>query len=596
MNDGPGRDPRVHRCSCGCGSCEAAPDLRIGASPSASGGRDPRLRPLAGPDRPLGDVRITPHGTARDLRIQRGRQGYERLNALAAAAAGARGSPRDGRILVTRREVDLGVFGGPASGSTGVDGDCGGTAPIELSYLAASDTGGAVDFVSLVYRVAYSYRKEGDPLELRQACVVYRINLPMFAQFTATDYTPGAYDQYLPVVVMVGATSSIGVVAATTGAAAVGGSDSDAATALASSAVVTGPSGPFGREPFPMICVTYNNPGFGAGPYQSTGNPDFVGSTEGNDNGDDYCGPMQAAALQAVMEHAASILELVSDLPVRLVLTSFSNGATCASGWMARHSTVEVHAFVEMEGPMDGEEQLVCAECHDPLGQYAYNGAAGCPTLAGDWDLTLDQWLSCHSLPTGCDGRAKFQPAWNLYFRPPPALAGLLEARDAGLGPLDRLRNHPYPKLPTTVSFDPALIPGTGAFFAERTAETNLAKRRGAYVRINGLRDHVQPVHYKNRHAQRALNAGLVGHGCGGGTVAEDVYYADSAYYADAQSVSDGTRQAATPVRYAAVVPAGASSFGSWVQWPDLTTTGRWPVQVDIVRWAFGQTFTSSCS
>lgn len=376
----------------------------------------------------------------------------------------------------------------------------------------------------------------------------------------------------------------------------------------------------YGRSGEGMITIQFNNPGYGPGlltcgdrvERNSSHNPEFLGSTPDNDVGDDYCGPMAHACCEAALTAALAWLEESYGLrrvDARLIVISFSNGITCATGWMSK-TDFDVHAFIDVEGPTDSFEQLVCAEVLDVFGDYvtgmqnphACDAAGGPTSLASAWDI--DAWVAGQTLPKACGGNEFFYSAYAYYGRPPeelwvPALAqyvnavfGFSEAswwpESAHVGCTRGADTCPS----WTPDYDPEVLLKLGEFWANRKPAEFLAARKGAYIRVNSSGDHVQPYHYHNRHAWRALQ--YAWQACGSGAL--DVYWADQDYFETASAESSSDRESAEPASFDNA-PAGTTldtdDASTFADHPEIKE--KWAVEVDLARWALATDFSRGC-
>lgn len=491
-----------------------------------------------------------------------------------------------------------------------------------LSATGADST----TFTQARLRATYSYIKESDGATAT-AEVVLAINVPDNIDSLATP---------LGAVLFVCGTKGVGVgnwielnenreAYAADGDFAGFGQDDVAACALASGRDVYlkgDPAAPYGRSGDPVVTIQYNNPGFGPAPaqtngtydYSSTENADFLNSTPRNDNGDDYCGPMSHAAIEAAVGAAFEYLSDYygySDSEFRLVLVSFSNGVTCAGGWMDGTSH-DVHAHIEVEGPTDSFEQLLCSECHDEFGTYwedlqAVGLGAGClfvgrQNLATSWDFSA--WTACRALPSACGAGELFGTTYEYYGRPPEelqepaiwaAIFGVVfghtwwpvNAENIGCTPwLDTCTE-------STPAYDLNVLATLGDFWKARKPATRFSGRKGAYIRVQDQQDHVQPFHYHNRHAWRALNYAQAM--CGGATDDGDVFWADQAYIGHATDANPAIRAGAAPVTYNASYDGSSIDPDDATTFPAQPSLTRWATEVDLVRWAMVTTFTRGC-
>lgn len=474
---------------------------------------------------------------------------------------------------------------------------------LDQGLLDVPDGRGASQLVrTIVYRLAYSYEDErsGEPVH---ACAVMRINEPM----GTTIFQDASADNPVGIVFFVNGTAGVGVGCAVDTRWNDGrlghseqGDDDFPSVVLAAGAdlvEVGGEEGQsFGRTgSAPVVTVHVNNPSYLRSPTCGEARlSDPVEAFEGvsaDGSGDDNCGAATVAAYEMAMltlyEHLSANHGLRSD-HTRLVLCSFSNGLTCATHWLAttRH---DVHALIDLEGPTDSFEQLVCAECSDPLGQYNCNGR-WMPSSLG-----LSTWRTCvdGGRQPGCQfkgsaSRTMFEAAWARYYRPPTELGTTLGVFGATTG------SYPTPPIPSGgPDFDPGVLPWLDEFWESRRPATFLSAsgRKGAYIRINDLSDHVQPDHYKNRHALRALLAAASARACPSGQVAADVYWADESYL---EGPAPGE-----PARFNGLaVDPDSYSLANWPAWTDIeqgSARKKWAVQVDLARWALSTDFNAGC-
>lgn len=581
----------------GCG-CEAGPDERTRGGSS-------------GPRRPLRPSPFEALGQPRTQLVPSPFEGLaeRRAAARATGASGNRSSvpaqpdaPR-GRILpdpfAAKRR--------PGRARSRSAREVGGYSVLQTTTGLTASTGGAKDettFTSVVLAVHYFYDDE-ETDETRGARAVLRLNLPD---------SLGSQSAPVGVVLFVNGTKATGVGCALqtqesadrypTGAV---GDDDVAASALAAGRdilIFDREGSPFGRSGDPMVTIQFNNPSFGkatgcAADFQSTGNPLYAGTTPDNPDGDDWCGYMARAATEAVVQ--AAYLYLADEFGLdqadtRLMVVSFSNGCTCATHWMTS-TDIDVHAYIDVEGPTDSYEQLAIAEIDDFFGVYeaelageveACRDAYGRVSLPTPFDI--ERWVRGRELPGACGGKQKFAAAYRYYGRPPQDWAR--EARfvynaysasgqdwwPSGAS-LDDCHDGVCEK--NTEAYDPAVLGRLDRFWTVRKTLEHLAWRKGAYVRVQSVSDHVQPRHYHNRHAWRALEAAL--DLCSAGY--SDVYYVDGDYLADAASLSPGTRAGAEPPPYTTAIGVDPDDLSTYVDFP--TVRDKWAVEVDLVRWAF---------
>jgi len=411
--------------------------------------------------------------------------------------------------------------------------------------------------------------------------------------------------------------------------------DDDIAAVLAMGAVprysTTGTA--LGRLGEPMVTVTFNRPSRGAaGTFpdgtardtQATGVAAYQGYAINND-GDDDGGPETTVFIEAVMQMALEIVQETYDSPrdvdhnFPVIVSSFSNGAAGAARWL-RYTSVPVHAFIEAEGPSDSLEKTVATECYDPFGEYGadelptYFNAAAWANAAAAKEYLLDNAWGKY-LNTGAY-REKFGPSLKGLNLPPLELVlnwigeySLLSGPGHATGfvfdevqyPVD-IDGTPTGRIygsRSEAKFKLAMLNGefghgyfsangpvsgylldVAAYWSERTLEDNLPHLPAdcIYVRINGKFDHVQPRHYLNRHAVRAVVAAQ--------SSGNDVFLADQDYWDDMQVAGLGGTD-----------PTDASTYASLDYDDELVIRDIWPdfgnikyrnhVRVDLTRWAF---------
>lgn len=366
------------------------------------------------------------------------------------------------------------------------------------------------------------------------------------------------------------------------------------------------------RPAEPAYSAFYTNPGHadpGADPastaddaFVATGDPDFVAvATPSNPSGDDYCGLMTMAAMDAVFFVVRELVEAVergssisgrSHRQQRTILCSFSNGLTCASRWMATSIITNhlhgIHALIDLEGPTDSLEQTVTTDCFDPFGGTTLPGAIDYATWSG-----CGSTVHCgHTRPN-----QYFDDAWGYFMRPPQDILFDFGAQASVQGPYSSAWGSACNHARTSTYkqwYGSGYVPGapTAAastarsmrdFWRDREAKEHLEDRMGGYVRINRLGDHAQPSHMKNRDAVNALNAAFNG-------VVGDTWYADISYLTALGLGDFNATPTAMTTSYDATNPTGSPS---WPVWEDFGLHGvdRWHVEVDLIRWAARQEF-----
>lgn len=464
------------------------------------------------------------------------------------------------------------------------------------TIVPSSGDGG--EFYSFVGRARFDYRSESGNHRPIYGCVVFRICLPAASSIEISDDSP------LGIVLFVNGTAGVGVRCAFdpdwwNPSSAPFGDDDHPAAVLASGAQMVNPEGSSvtvgEATSLRFVTLHVNNPSYSPAACDSTGDRltslanDFLASTDAE--GDDNCGAASVAAIEAAVRACLRFVDGyygAAESQCRLMLSSFSNGAACASAWMRKYATGtaprhRVHAFVDAEGPTDGFEQLVCSDCVDLLGV----SDSVCPVPTGlPTSFDAATWVNCYTnlltTPAGaCRTDPYFDKAYVRYMRPPVELNPELmhEWRTSGsvTTPTD---------VTPTYAFNPDVLLDNRRFFGRRSLGENVAQseRSGAYIRVQSLTDHVHPDWYKNRHALRALIAAQDARACGVDEPA-DVFYVD----ADFMSGDSGA-----PVSFAL---GGADpdlwDVATWPLWPELGDYGdRWTAQVLALRWAYAQTFS----
>ena len=140
---------------------------------------------------------------------------------------------------------------------------------------------------------------------------------------------------------------------------------------------------------------------------------------------------------------------------------------------------------------------------------------------------------------------------------------------------------------PTAGVFDPvSILPGTPKFWDDRRALDFLSQRKsGAYVRIQGAQDHVQPDFYNNRHAIRAINAAITHVDCAEAVYRTDVYYTPQRVFSNGEPPTLAT------------APFDESDYSGWPEWVQPEAwDGHNPARVQIARWALDTPFVSGCA
>jgi hypothetical protein len=383
-----------------------------------------------------------------------------------------------------------------------------------------------------------------------------------------------------------------------TGSTTISTDDEMAAVLATGSVSVLSGGGSFGRGGEPAFTVVFNRPTRGGGSYVASAIPEYRGWGPDND-GDDDGGAYTSMFTEAVAECALACIEARLsgagiDTTPRLFVASFSNGLAAASRWL-RWTSKTVRAVVDVEGPTDSLEQTVSTICYDPFGMAA---RAGATTLGTTFDLAA--WQDAYAgetalcaltqpaggrWPAEAVRRDKFLAAWRLMFRPPVEVLAEMEASH-WWSPSDV----PLPDSIATMPDDyrsyywkrrsnPAFFDHIREYWEDRNAETHLQHRPCPYIRANGRFDHVQSIHYHNRHAARALVA--AGNATSWGT--PDVYLADQTYY---EAVRAGTTPDPTALSSLGTIDVDHHrTFPTWPIYYD-TTGDRAHVEVDLIRWA----------
>ena len=474
--------------------------------------------------------------------------------------------------------------------------------PTRVRGVRLSDDVGAEvaagSYRTAVYKVYYNYEftyPGTDATEAYVAETYVRINYPCFSALAIG--VPPDLGNKVPVVVFVGGAQEEGVTSVETK-----GTNFLPMAYLATGARV---AGSVVRPGVPSYTVEYNNPGHARVPtatsYAATGDF-FADATPENFTGDDYCGGMTMQAMDAVM---LVVIAVVRDLEGRvagggigsgrsatLILSSFSNGLTCASRWMANtwlKLVWPIHALIDFEGPSDSLEQTVMTDCFDPFGSTAipytspsYNAWSDCGISAG-----------AHVPCLAGAAKPKFDDAWGYFFRPPVDILARFGAVRSVNAPFDttatRCNHRSFPTfdewygtgfVPGGPFWPGSTAHGFAQFWSDRQAKKWLPSRQGIYVRLNGLYDHAQPDHMNNRHAVKCLNAALLS--SAGGVYAADLSYVDAVLGGDT-----------------AVAPSLVTSSynltdpASWPGWKNLDTPDsppgtKWRLQVDLARWVAG--------
>lgn len=340
----------------------------------------------------------------------------------------------------------------------------------------------------------------------------------------------------------------------------------------------------------------------------SDGDPAFMGVSPNNPFGDDLNGELTYSCITAIIELAEGIIRnYYGDVDIVKVVSSHSNGVVLGARLAAERD--DLHAFIDAERPTDSLEQTVSTECYDPFGVYDPLAVSGCPSSSRfgftlPRTLTLSGWMQCRGLDGGANagqtfpytgqcgghtqgnGNTYFENAWGYFFRPPTdVLDEALDELSAGVS-----LGQPSVNLGSGMDFDwsTVLTGEVTAFWSSRSALELLPRRQTPYLRINCAFDHVQPVHYKNRHATRALLAAAT---CNHTECpASDVYWL--------KTVTPG--ETATPVRFSAE-GVDADSLDKLLVWPDTcgpanqrTLARDLPAPLlegAMIRWAFEQDF-----
>ncbi len=497
------------------------------------------------------------------------------------------------------------------------------------------------DYLTRIYSLRFYYDEEDGSYSVYNTC--FRINLPWDYGGDTSGATEGVPHEFgfarIGIALLVTGSGGTGVLCEEQHGAIDIETDDDIAALLAMGAVPywsVYDRNALGRRGSPMVAVTFNRPSRGEEGTLPDGRgtryntrADGVAAYQNyamENEGDDDGGPETTVLIEAVMQAVLEIVEdtygglFFSSRRTRVIASSFSNGAVGAARWI-RYTSVPVHAFVDAEGPSDSVEKTMATECFDIFGEYGHHPAMPVTLGAETWAeaATARAFLAANASAHYGDRRAfrdKFGPALRGTNLPPVVVAeDWLDAyRSASrTGPVVfATRDVDYPadidgyngKLYGTASerrLKDALIRGAfghGAnsalgpvegyvadvldYWAERTLEDHLAALHSdcIYVRINAKFDHVQPRHYLNRHAVRAVVAAQ--------SAMTGVCMADQDYWAAMQAAGD-----------AGADPTAASSYASLDYdresvirdiWPDFVVDShRNHVRVDLMRWAYDQ-------
>ena len=494
------------------------------------------------------------------------------------------------------------------------------------------------DYKTSVYSLRFNFN-EADGGHTTYSTTV-RINLPWDYDEDHSGATAGerhVLEQDIGVVLLVTGSMGSGVHCIEKHGRDTIQTDDDIAAVLAMGAVPrssTYEQSTLGRQGDPMVTVTFNRPSRGATgtlpdgteyDTRATSVADYQGYAIYNP-GDDDGGPETTVLIEAVMQMALEITRETYDVAspddkdIHVIVSSFSNGAAGAARWL-RYTSVPVHAFIDAEGPSDSLEKTVSTECYDHFGQLPAH-----PDLPTSFDA--DAWANAATakayVATAATEHYGDQRAYRTKFGPsltglnlPPAVVAWEWAAHYGSAqwPDPTVYVHDWIGYPADIDgfegklygsasqlgLQQAMIDGQFGhaynsdegpvqgylqdvfdYWDERTLVDNLAylPTDCYYVRINGKFDHVQPRHYLNRHAVRAVVAAQ--------RSAAGVYLADSTYW-------DAMRTAGlegTP-------PTDASTYDSLDYddpsvikdiWPDFEPDQyRNHVRVDLARWALTQ-------
>jgi len=506
----------------------------------------------------------------------------------------------------------------------------------ESRYLDQSTK--LADYKTCIYSLRFYFDEADGSYSVYETTI--RVNLPWDYDGDYSGATEGApYFNGLStigIVLLVTGSNGIGVSCTEEHTGTTINTDDDIAALLAMGAVpywntTSSPPTTVGRSGEPMVTVTFNRPSRGkSGTYpdktdgntEATGVPayqDYALLNDGDDDGGPETSVIIEAALQVALQVAGEAYGVVfSGANYRLIVSSFSTGGACAARWL-RYTSVPVHAFLDAEAPSDSLEKTVATECYDLFREYdvdelpasfnaeawaaaaiaqeflstnaaveygdsrAYNNKFG-PSLTGinlpPWELA-DEWLAEYRAYMG--SAADFVANEVQY---PVDVVPLIEGNkktgnesetNLKLAMINGAFGHGYNSASGPVE---GYIADVIDYWTERTLVDNLPylPTDCIYVRINGKFDHVQPRHYLNRHAIRAVVAAQ--------SSGNDVYMADLAYWEAMHAAGLGGTDPTDASTYASLDYDNPRDIEDI--WPDFAVSSyRSLVRVDLARWAF---------
>ncbi len=567
----------------------------------------------------------------RGTRLQSNIGSMQDLFGLRDRIRGRGAASRTGRRHGNRRTVDETNTPAPPPPPQGLPSERGtlGAGPSPLWYppssLTSSDSSASfiqrdsydslnpvtpVPYTSLLYRVDYRYDADRDGVD-ETVSTYMRI------------YVPTQIDLMVPT-----GETAYGVVLLVDGGGVDGVGERpridkqfSLADGLAAGASSTGE-----RDGPPMVVITFTLPGR----YSRDSNGQVVYAADGDSffvanwtpatkdpvidigTGDDLCGSMTMAAMDAVVAVAMALLNdfdshLGFTCDRRLMVSSSSNGLSAACKWIASTSW-DVHALVDWEGPPNSLAQSLAAYAYTPIDWNSVHWDSSWDVRPGVYDpqhppekeyfgldaLTFDCWQAWF------DARYKGGAAYSFFFRPPldvlphffsaPGMAPDLGMTHASEIVVDEYLTYAVDCGMNQNWYDVNVYNGNALsfelmfFWLLRSAEVflpRLAESRCAYVRIQYFEDHAQPPWWFNRHANIALNAAW------DSGANPHVYYADTTYSIGTQPPTQLTGALQENIDPASFDPLDRAY---WPEWPSYSGPSAIH-QLDLLRWAYETTF-----
>jgi len=454
-------------------------------------------------------------------------------------------------------------------------------------------------YTSYLYRVDYLYDADRDGVDVTVSTYM-RIYLPR-----RDALMPPSGETAYGVVLLVDGGGTGGL----------GDSPSDDSQFSLAGALAEGAEpGPVRPGP-PMVVITFTQPGRyfndygtavnaadGDSFFETNWTPGTVDVTGLAGSGNDICGSMTMAAMEAVVAIAMALLD---DFDIhygftcdrRFMVSSNSNGLSAASKWIVSTSW-DVHALVDWEGPPDSLAQSLATYAFTPIGWDSAHWDASWDVPADEQDnqhppeleyfgldtLTFDCWQAWFGTPF------KGGVAYSFFFRPPldvlPDLSSASEISIDGTGEDTRICGMYVNWYQAGVYNGSVLSFYLYLFWWQRSAAIFLpllADASCAYIRIQFDEDHAQPPWWFNRHANIALNAAW------DDSANQHVYYADTNYSAGMGTLS--------PTQLTGVLQEtidedtfDPADHASWPDWPN-DRGQKTLYQLDLLRCAYETEF-----